>query len=130
MYEALNTPYRRANPPYCQLLTVNLHVTLCVCVCVCVCGCVCEQYSACVTLRSEAAAFVYVNLECPTVVHAIQYMCECRTRVCLTGTPTGQGSGALRGQPHTESGPAPFHPLRDLAPTYFLTLGCHEIWEP
>jgi len=28
------TPYRRGNPPYCQLLTVNLHVTLCVCVCV------------------------------------------------------------------------------------------------
>ena len=61
-----NTPYRRANPPYCQLLTVNLHVTLCVCVCVC------EQYGACVTGRSGAAAFVYVNLECPTVVHAIE----------------------------------------------------------
>ena len=105
---ALNSPCLRAVPPYFQLLTVNLHVTLCVC----------EQFSACVTWRNEAAAFVYVNSECPTVEHAIPYMCECTTRVCLTGTPTGQGSGALRGQPHTESGPARFHPLPDHTPTY------------
>ena len=85
-------------------MCVRVYVCVCVCafVCVCVCVCVCEQFSACVTMPSETAAFVYVNFVCPTVVHAMLNMCESQARVCLTGTRTGHGSGVLRGQPHTE----------------------------